>query len=227
MKTRIASTLAILLVVFLCSNMAQAENDLLLHLPFDELSADGTTTPDASGHGHHVKLHGQTLVDGVAGKALHFDGFPGQMVELGNLKCRAPATVVIWFKTRDLVNDRRLLSQAEGPATQTGMLRLMGQVEVGGLDWVGLVTHGLRHNTWTHLAVVFSADGRATGYLNGQAQEPVKAGFDFDGVSATLGGRFLGQHGAEFTGDLDDFRLYGRALSAEEIGNLFRQHVPK
>lgn len=227
MTTRIASMLTILLTVFVCGNTARAENDLLLHLPFDELSADGATAPDASGHGRQVKLHGQTLVEGIAGKALHFDGFPGQVVELGDLKRRAPATVAVWFKTRDLVNDRRLLSQAEGPVTQTGMLRLMGQVEVGGPEWVGLVTHGLRHNTWTHLAVVFSADGQATGYLNGQAQEPVKAGFDFDGVAATLGGQFLGQHGAEFTGDLDDFRLYGRALSAQEVGDLYRRQIPK
>jgi len=228
MTTRYLSTIAILAVSLLrCPVAVAAEEGLVLHLPFDQLTADGTSTPDAA-QGRAVKLHGQTLVDGVVGKALHFDGYPDQVVELGDLKLQAPATVVLWFKTRDVVNDRRLFSQAAGPVTQAGSLRLMGQIDVvADKQGLGVITRGLRHNTWMHLAVVFDAKGQATGYLNGEAQEPVKAGFDFDGVPATLGGKFLGQYGALFTGELDDVRLYRRALPPDEIRQLYRQQAPK
>lgn len=224
-RTLLAILLSLGLAAILGPAWAEADDGLAMHLPFDELSADHTSTPDASGQGCHVKLHGQKLVDGVVGKALHFEGYPEQVVELGDLKLRAPATVAFWFKTRDLVNDRRLLSQVAGPATQAGALRLMGQADVANdRQWAGVITRGLRHDTWTHLAVVFDSSGQAIGYLNGEAQEPVKAGFDFDGVPATLGGPFLGQHGNPFTGALDEFRLYHRALSAKEIADLYRQH---
>ncbi|MEN6494243.1 MAG: LamG domain-containing protein [Thermoguttaceae bacterium] len=228
MTTRFLSTIAILAASLFCGTVAAAaEEGLVLHLPFDTLAADGTTTPDAA-QGRAVKLHGQTLVNGVVGKALHFDGYSDQVVELGDLKLRAPATVVLWFKTRDLVNDRRLFSQAAGPSTQAGSLRLMGQVDVvSDKQGLGVITRGLRHHTWMHLAVVFDAQGQATGYLNGEAQEPVKSGFDFDGVPATLGGKFLGQYGALFTGELDDFRLYRRTLSADEIRQLYVKQAPK
>lgn len=220
---RIPMTAAVLAATVFWNAFAKAD-DLVLHLTFDELSADGTSAPDVSGQGRQVRLHGQRLVDGVLGKALQFDGYPDQVVALGDLKLRAPATVMLWFKTRDLVNDRCLLSQAAGPATQAGALRLQGQIDVRDRQqWQGVVTHDLRHDTWTHLAVVFDASGQATAYLNGKAQEPVKAGFDFDGVPATLGGPFLGQHGFPFTGELDDVRWYRRALPAGEIQSIYRQ----
>jgi hypothetical protein len=220
---RIPVTAAVLAASVLWNAFANAD-DLVLHLTFDQLSADGASTPDVSGQGRQVRLHGQKLVDGVLGKALQFDGYPDQVVDLGDLKLRAPATVMFWFKTRDIANDRCLFSQSAGPATQAGALRFHGQIDVRDhQQWQGIVTGSLRHDTWTHLAVVFDASGQATAYLNGQAQEPVKAGFDFDGVPATLGGPFLGQHGFPFTGELDDVRLHRRALPAGEIQTIYRQ----
>ncbi|MEK7090561.1 MAG: LamG-like jellyroll fold domain-containing protein, partial [Patescibacteria group bacterium] len=46
-------------------------------------------------------------------------------------------------------------------------------------------------------------------------------GFDFSGVSAGIGSEFLGVHGEDFPGLIDDVRVYNRALSADEIKRLY------
>ncbi|MFH1919906.1 MAG: LamG domain-containing protein [Planctomycetota bacterium] len=214
--------LAPIALAMLTAATATAEEGLVVHLKFDEVSPDGKTTPDASGQGHDGQVHGQPLVEGVVGKAMKFEGYPEQIVELGDLKLKAPATVAFWLKTRNLANDRRILSQLDGPSSQAGSIRLMGQLDIwpGEGEWQGAVTRNFRHDAWMHLAVVFDAKGNATGHLNGQAQETVACGFDFAGVRVAIGAKFLGEHGAVFTGLLDDFRLYSRALSAEELAGL-------
>lgn len=222
--TCLRSLLLLIALAMTTPGAATADEGLVVHLKFDELSADGQTTPDASGQGHHGQVHGQPLVDGVIGKAMHFEGYPEQIAELGDLKLEAPATVAFWAKTRDLSNDRRVFSQLDGPPSQAGTIRLLGQLDVwpGEGEWQGAVTRNFRHDTWMHLAVVFDAEGSATGYLNGRAQETVKCGFDFTGVGAAIGAKFLGEHGAVFVGLLDDFRIYSRVLSPEEIAGLHR-----
>ena len=205
-----------------------AQDDALIgYWKFDELGPDKTATPDASGRQRHGRVHGQPLVEGVIGRAIKFEGYPEQIVEIGDLKLKAPATVAFWLKTRSLCNDRRILSQLDGDLSGRGSVRLQGQLDVwDGKTWQGVVVRKLRHNTWMHLAVVFDQQGRATGYLNGQPQESVPCGFDFDGVKATLGGKLLREHGATYNGLLDEFRIYSRALSAEEIAGLHRAAVP-
>ena len=202
---------------------------LVVHLAFDECNPEGTATPDAAAPERLVGLHGHRLVEGVAGKALEFDGYPEQALDLGDLELSAPASVAFWVRTRDLFNDRRVLSQTSGATTTlAGSLRLMGQFEAwDGEAWQGLVTSDLRHNAWTHLAVVFDSNGDATAYLNGEERETVRCDLDFSGPRAAVGGKLTGQYGAVFNGILDEFRIYRGALTAAEVRALHRRHSPE
>ena len=195
---------------------------------FDELAPDGKTVADGSGNGHDGRFTGApVLVDGKLGKALKLAG-PPEQVNVGDLGTRAPATVAFWCNTRELFSDRRVFSQLTGPEDAHGALRFDGgQLEVfDGHQWLLVVKWGLRFDTWLHLAVVFDAEGNATGYLNGEPKQKVKAGFAFDGAEVGIGAKQLGRAGNPFIGRLDDFRVYRRALSAEEIRGLCPSTVP-
>ena len=103
-------------------NCSGNNGDIAGHWKFDKLIKDNTITPDASGSGLQGLVHGQTLVDGIVGKAMKFEGYD-QIVEVGDLKLNAPATVAFWVRTHDLIRDRRLFSQMEGAKNQAGALR--------------------------------------------------------------------------------------------------------
>ncbi|HUT25140.1 MAG TPA: LamG domain-containing protein [Sumerlaeia bacterium] len=207
---------------------AGSDGDLVGHWKLDELSPDKRTTPDASPSKRGGRVHGQALAEGVIGRAMEFHGFD-QTVELGDLETSAPATVSFWVRTRDLIHDRRLLAHVDGPTTQGGSLRLDAcRLEVwNGARWEALIDDGLRFDAWMHIAVVFSEKGQAFGYLNGQAKRAVPCGFDFAGVQAAIGARSQGEYGNAFTGWIDDFRLYKRALTTDEARGIYEAAAPE
>jgi len=196
--------------------------DLAGHWTFDEVSRDGMSTPDASGNNRPGSLHGQTPVEGVIGRALLFEGYD-HIVEVGDLGLSSPVTIAFWVKTNDLFHDRRLISQLKGPESQAGALRFDGtRIEVwDGEAWQVLIDRDVRINEWIHVTVVYSEGGKTVGYLNGVRQHLVACGFDFEGVEAGIGAPFLGKIGNEFIGRMDDFRVYRRALSEDEVRRLY------
>ncbi len=183
---------------------------------FDTVDNGGTTTPTTPVQ-FDARLTGQTLVEGVQGKALEFDaGNTG--VLLGDLGLSAPATLALWLRHTVTPPDMRILSQLEGAGTQAGALRLAGvALEIwDGRQWLPLANIS-NTGAWQHLALVFGEDGTLSCYLNGQLTRAVKCRTDFVGVPAGLGAPFLGQYGAPFQGAMDEFQVQGRALSADRV----------
>jgi hypothetical protein len=219
MVAAVASAFCLLTLPLVAAAASPPGEGPAAHWTFDELSPDGKSVPDVSGGKHPGRLAGPSvLVEGKLGKALKLAG-PPEQVSVGELGVRAPATVAFWFNTRELFSDRIILSQVTGPEDAAGALRFDGgQIEVfDGQAWRLLVKWGLRFDTWQHVAVVFDPQGNAIGYLDGQPQETVKSGFDFAGAEAGIAAKRLGKTGNPFIGRLDDFRIYSRALSAEDI----------
>lgn len=179
------------------------------------------TLPDASGNDLNASVSGSPRI--AAGKlqnSLFLRGASGR-VDLGDLGITTPATVMFWFYTCELVNERVILSQRSGNEAQAGALFFDGiALRVwDGADWhdLDLVDEGLRYDTWQHIAVVYGAGGDAIGFLNGVRQRTVRCSFDFDGVVATVGGKFLCKRGHPFISRLDDLRVYSVRMTANEI----------
>ena len=214
--------IAVMVSVSFSENMPAINSGLAGHWKFDELSQNSKTIPDASGTGNHGLVQGQVLVDGIIGSALEFAGYD-QIVEVGNLNLKAPATVAFWVKTNDVFHERMLFSQMEGTENLAGALRFDGtQIELwDGSNWLVLIDHHIRINKWLHIAVVFDENGKTSGFLNGERQHLVRCGFDFSSVKAAIGSKFLGKSGNVFIGKMDDFRIYRKALSGNEINSLY------
>jgi hypothetical protein len=200
------------------SGPAKPRKPTYWHWPFDELIENRAATPDASPNKVHIRLSGQELCEGVVGKALRFDA-GNKGIGIGDLGLRAPATLSFWLKAESSKADRRILSQLEGPTTQSGCLRLIeGSLQVWNAQGWPVVVDGLNDKDgWQHVAVVYEADGTVTGYRNGKKAKATRSAFDFAGVKAAIGAPFLGQYGLPFIGVLDDFRIHNRALGEKDI----------
>jgi len=151
----------------------------------------------------------------------------GGSIDLGDLQLAAPATFAAWLWIGDTEDDRRVLSQLDGPPTQSGALRLQaGALQVAAGQWQTLIAAPLPREAWLHIAVVYGADGTATGYRDGERQATVRSGLDFAGVRTGIGARFIGEWGRPFVGCMRDVRIVRRALSAGEIASICRVTAP-
>ncbi len=173
--------------------MTASEDSIYRHWPFDELIENGAATPDTSPNKAHARLSGQELCEGVIGKALRFKA-GGKGVVLGDLGIEAPAALCFWLKS-DSAQAERIVSQLEGPTSQTGCLRLIGgSLQAWNAQGWPVVVNGLSHeDVWQHVAVVYRTHGTVTDYLYVKKVNTSYGGFDFTGVRPAIGAPFLGR----------------------------------
>ncbi len=194
--------------------------------PFDE--ADGNTASDRSPNSHPATLEGEVkFVPGISGNCLMLDGKTGfaKVIGFKGVTGTAPRTVSAWIKT----------------GTASGQIVSWGSLEPG-RRWVfgfirgriGVTPHGgylyvkdpLHDQKWHHVVVVMEEGSppnlhdHVKLYVDGVAAEihdiglldlwPIDTGDEMD---VTIGRGFQGL--------IDDLRIYGRALTEEEVRALF------
>ena len=141
-------------------------------------------------------------------------------------KLRAPgdSTVVVWVKFADSDTAApQILNFGTGQfelSTSTGRGSRAFQYTVGGVPLKG--KRLLEAGKWHHVAAVRKA-GRGFLYVNSRldAEGPMATAPAF-GSTLNLG-RSSGIYGGAFAGALDDLRIYGRALTVQEIEALGSQ----
>lgn len=211
---------------------------LVLALDFEDATA--TSAQDSSGRGNHGTVFGGSRVPGVHGNALDFGARGGE----GNVSVLVPSspsldiagsemTIAFWISIplplpdHDQVVLGKVWSTGslDPPWYQYGIeLNQQGkalELYVGeGTDpappRVSVVP---AFDTWAHVAFVIGG-GTATGYVNGvaSAPRPMTAAIAPRGTGLSLG---VDATGAQpFAGVLDEVRIYDRALTAAEVGQL-------
>ncbi len=202
---------------------------LASYWPYDE--GAGTSAQDASGYGWTSTLvNGTAWTAGRRGQALNFNGVDDQ-VHAGDIPASSAKTWVFWMKVSgDASRLQGLLDKyANGNGREWRIYLLYGalrlQVARGATSYEERVATGFKavSDAWMHVAVVF--DGATGGF---QVYR--------DGVSVATSGTFpvgaipdtstpvhIGYRrggGEHFSGDLDELRIYNRALSTTEIQTL-------
>ena len=200
----------------------------VVHYDFD--SVDGTTIKDISGNGKDAEAVGAVSYDtGKLGKGVSLNGtdayvkLPEDVIYgLYNLSISAwinPEEVVNWARVFDFGNGE------ESPPypnlfltvhSSDGKTRLA--YEDGGNSHVN--TDAFAINTWTHITVTIEGT-KAALYVNGAK---VAENTSFHMMPFQIGNmtsNFLGKSNYKadslFKGDMDDFRIYNRALGSDEI----------
>jgi hypothetical protein len=213
-----------------------SDPDLVAWWTFDE--GQGTTAIDWSGHGNHAALSGSEWTAAALGDTgLHI----GSHGAIQNLNYAATdlteVSVAAWVRT-DSSGDQYIVSfdrneyyrleingSGGGPG-QVGwdVMTSSGQVDYGSIK---RVNDGL----WHHVTGVYD-NGTLTIYIDG-VPEPSASGGPTFGTGTTRFG-FIGANseassfdgnrggGSPIAGEVDDIRIYHRALTQEEIAAVMR-----
>jgi hypothetical protein len=213
-----------------------ADPNLFAWWTFDE--GAGGKVVDWSGHGNHAIPFGSEWVDGKYGDSgLRIGGY----VAIENLRYAADdlteVTVAAWIRTTSGSNqyivsfDRNEYYRLEinGSGGGTGQIGWDVMTSSGQVDY-GSVTR-IDDGQWHHVAGVFD-NGLLIIYIDG-APEPSATGgptygsgntrFGFIGANSEATG-FNGNRGggSPVSGEVDDIRIYHRALTQEEIAQVMR-----
>jgi len=208
--------------------------NLIAWWTFDE--SMGQTALDWSGHGNHGVLFGpKWTIPGLLGDAaLNFSG--SARVAIKNMYYAGTdyreVTVSTWLRT-SMWNEQYIASFDRDQYWRLGIR--LNDVGPGNIGWHVRTSDGqvdLGSNTrvdngaWHHVCGVFD-NGRMTIYIDGQADASITSGLTFGTGNIRYG--LLGANseattfngnratGSPIAGDIDDMRIYNRALTPEEI----------
>ncbi len=206
------------------------------HWKFDEGS--GTTAYDSAGNNDGT-IFGATWTTGQIGSALSFDGInnyvdvgdPGDgSLDFGT----ADFTLSAWFKTSISAPGFFVCKRAKGYYAgydfyiqQEG--RIFARIADGWSVPDARTTEGFNDGLWHHAAAVYDRDGVIRIYVDGVSKATSGSikwiGNVNNSEPFTIGDRNDPGHHYYFDGTIDDVRIYDRALSAEEIEELYHEGV--
>lgn len=227
--TQVAIRVAVSAILFACC-VAQYSRPLIAQgagptLAYSFSEGAGTTTADVSGNAVTGTLLNGTgwTTQGKYGSAVVLDGSDDEV----EVPASAPVdlttafTIEAWIYPTSALPYGTIFSRLLGPGGHAyafmvccgSRLLARGSTEAGVTSVYGDTT--IRPNEWTHVATTWDGTTLRT-YVNGISDN-----------SATLSGTLLpsaepvrigGGPGTNFTGRIDEIRVYGRALSGSEIG---------
>lgn len=216
---------------------ADITSNLLLHYTFDNVT--GGVAPDASGHSYDGMLMGAATTGagfGASGSSVSLTN-AADYVQLPNdiTTTLTDYTVACWVNLATINYWGRIFDFGNGTATNMFLCPQDGkpyyaikQSDATGEQSVKSGSSTIPVNTWTHVALTCKFDettgiGTLIMYVNGS---PVASKNNVTITPASMGTTLQNYIGKSqyadptINGLIDDFRIYGRALSVEDIMTL-------
>ncbi len=221
---------------------AQAFNNLHInqgligYWKFDETG--GTTVRDYSAYGRDGTYVGNPVPDIDAAdtikynnpRSLEFDGV-GDYINinqpiLSTTDPNQPYTISVWART--VTGDGLVTQYSSATPSDRFGIRINGGKFVywkGGAN-IAASAADVDDGIWHHLTAVKSGSGanQVTLYIDGVADGTGTDADDFDAASVHFG--IFGGINAPYTGNMDEVRIYDRALSGAEINRLANGYMP-
>ena len=177
---------------------------------------NGSTNDNAGGYDATL-LEDTSYAPGLVGQGLSFDGI-NDGVSLGNWFDYQSFSVSIWVKPGATQNAyASIINNNVSDQNNWGIQQFGSQTNNYG--WLGNVGY-LSANKWQHLVITHDADGLSRSYVDGVLTNTTQSGQ----VNYT-GSRFLrlGQSnsGNYWNGSMDEVAIYNRALTQDEIKNIY------
>lgn len=233
-------TLILIGPVLIVHAQVVSEDDLVIYYSFNQDTLQGEDIIDVSGNGNDGLLHGDNLniVAGKVGDCMEFPGDAAQYISVRQLQYVDPfpaLTVAAWVKT----GVRGMISSWD----RSEFFRFAVGDDVGGNsgttfvafdhccpihDWYGETD--VADDQWHHIVAVFDGVEKRI-YVDGELDASVDSPTEVIGAGAARYGFIgIGSEAAEFdanvgptwafNGLIDEYLMFHRALSEEEIAHL-------
>jgi hypothetical protein len=223
-------------LAYFVTHAAVSDSGLVGYWSFDE--GAGTIAHDFSGKGNNGTIYGSTSwVDGKLSKALNFDGTSYAYVPASASlnPTSGSITVTVWLKDSGI-------SQSGGCAHMVYDPGVFGITSTCGSVWINEPTSGTRMyvsttglfdiNKWTNVALTYDkTTGNVIVYKNGTqfiSQNVLSPGTS---IYPTSTGVYVGGVGLNSpyngNGQIDETRIYNRALSATDVSELYQRGAAK
>ena len=208
----------------------QTGGDLIANYLFNE--SNGTMAADSSGNGRNATVSGGTWAAGKSGNAVTLNGTNAYVgMPSGIVSGASSVTIAAWVKANGLSNWARIFDFGTGTSTnmfltpQPGGSGLRFAIKNNGSAEQQInSTAAFPTGVWKHVAVTLSGS-TGTLYVDGvQVATNTSMTLNPSNLGETTQnwiGRSQYTGDAYFNGQIDDFRIYSRALGASEISALF------
>ncbi len=227
-------TAPLALLLALGPSAARADDGLVAHWTFDE--PDGEVARDVTGHGHDAALTDLDRVPSPRGRAVRFDGKDDRALYGGleSMILQGDLTLAVWVKTDSAVEPKtnRLIFGDTGLGVERNLNLRMDGYGYLRFEWADgkqnaslLAPNSLLQGAWNQVVVVAdSAVGQAVMYVD--AVPVARLAMPLPISPAPVKERLTGWfYNGWFAGELDDIRLYNRALSEAEVKRLFESQA--
>jgi len=201
---------------------ADIATELLVYWPLNE--GAGSTVLDATGNGHNGTFNGDPQwVDGKNGKALHFDGVDDFVTHsLPGDRTYASFTIAVWAKADDVPQaDLAGLFSSHEPGGSTGA-GFQIDVDAGSMVYQirppgSAGAFGDATTDWVHLAVACEGTSAQLYYQGAPTNQATLASDLFNEFTVGVNRN----RSRWFAGTIDEFRVYSRVLTTDDIAELY------
>jgi chitodextrinase len=188
-------------------------------------AGSGTALTDVSGKGNNGTISGATWTSaGKSGGALTFDGVNdlATIADSSSLDLANGMTLEAWVRPtatgswRTVVTKEMTGNLVYGLFSDSDTTQAAGIVSVGPLQDIVRATSAPAMSAWTHLATTYDGASQRI-YVNGAlvASRPLTGAMANSSGALQIGGNTVWAEW--FQGQIDDVRVYNRALSASEL----------
>ena len=188
-------------------------------------AGSGTVLTDVSGKGNNGTISGATWTSaGKSGGALTFDGVNDlvTIADASSLDLTNGMTLEAWVRPTATGSWRTVLTKEQpgnlvyGLFSDSDTAQSAGIVSVGPLQDIVRATSAPAASAWAHLATTYDGASQRI-YVNGAlvASRPLTGSMPNSTGPLQLGGNTIWAEW--FQGQIDDVRVYNRALSASEL----------
>lgn len=198
--------------------------------------ASGTSAQDSSGNGNTGTLtNGPTWVNGKYSSAISFSGVSDYMNlgDINTLDGLSALSVSMWIKPTNLTNGLRgIITKWDVNNASWFIGNNNSEISVyltsipnNYSNYVTTTNAGLQTNIWYNLIVSYNGSTQTVNiYLNGVKLNTSLTGTIPSTLTSVTQSVLIGKQGAanyEFSGQIDDVRIFNRSLSVEEITALY------